>query len=44
MPEATKVSNMVINGEAQPTIKSHDYLNKWLCEVTWKIKNIKSHL
>ena len=25
-------------------IKSHDHLNKSLCEVTWQIKNIKFHL
>ena len=25
-------------------IRSHDHLNKWLCEVMWQIKNIKSQL
>lgn len=25
-------------------IKPHDHSNKWLCEVTWKTKNIKSDL
>ena len=31
-------------GEGIPTIKSHDHLSKYLCEITWQIKNIKSHL
>ena len=44
VPEATNVSSMVAYGKGLPTIKSYDHLNKWLCEVTGKIKNIKSHL
>ena len=34
IPEAAKVS----------VIKLHDHSNKWLCEVTWHIKSIKSKL
>ena len=42
MPEATKINSVVTQGEGLPIIKSHDHLNKWLCQVTWQIKNIKS--
>ena len=47
MPKATKVSSVVTYGEGHNynmIMKSHDYLSKWLCEVTWQIKNIKSDL
>ena len=44
MPEATKFSGVVTFVEGLPSIKLHDHLSKWLCEVTLKIKNVKSHL
>ena len=43
MPEATKVST-VTYGKGIPTIKPYDHLNKWLFEVTWQIKDVKSNL
>ena len=36
MPETTKVSSI--------RAPNHDYLNEWLCEGAWQIKNIKSDL
>ena len=44
MPDPTKVSSVVTYGESLPITKSHDHLKKWLGEVTWQIKNIKSNL
>ena len=44
MPEATKVRRVVNYGEEIPAIKLYDHLSKWLCEVTVKTKNIKTHL
>ena len=40
MHEATKVGNVVTQVEGLPIIKSHDHLNKWLYEVTWKTLNL----
>ena len=40
MPKATKVSSVVNYGEGLPIKKSHDYLYKQLCEITWQLKNI----
>ena len=44
MCEATKVSSVVNYDEGIPTVKLYDHLSKWLCEVTVKTKNIKTHL
>ena len=44
MPETTKSSRVVSKGEGIPTIKSHDHLKEWLCEITWQIKNNKYDL
>lgn len=35
---------MIAYNEELPPIKSHDYLIKWSCEVTWQIKYITSPL
>ena len=43
MPEVAKVSSVVTYDDELPFIKSNDHLNKWPCEVTLQIKNIKSH-
>ena len=40
----SKVRNVVTKGEVLTTIKSDGQLVKWLCEVTWQIKSIKSYL
>ena len=44
MSEATKVSSVVTYSKGLPIIKSDNHLNKWLRDVTWQIKNIKSNL
>ena len=44
MPKATKGSSMVTLDEKLPPVKSYDHLSKWLCEITWAIENMKSHL
>ena len=40
----SKVRNVVTKGEVLTAIKSDGQLVKWLCEVTWQIKSIKSYL
>ena len=42
MPEATKLTSVVMEGKGLPVKKSTHHLNKWLCEVN--NKNIESHL
>lgn len=42
MPEATKVGDELRWGA--PTKESLDHLSKWLCKITWQVKNIKQYL
>ena len=44
MSEATKLTSVVTYDEGLPITKSDDDLDKWLCEVMWQIKDIKSDL
>ena len=40
MPMATKLDRVVTYHERLPSIKIHDLLITWYCEITWQTKTI----
>ena len=44
LPVETKYRKLVAYLEELPPVKSHDFVNTWICKVTWQVKIVKSSL